>query len=132
LAIDKNEPGTGQMSEYIFFQGSFGGGIVCRFSDGLERQPGQRRHVGETPVFILQRRETEFSKARNAHPAQRQQPRRLQRRFKAAEGFEKWPKVRGLRLWYHDLIAQFYKLDLQFPMPGSAAQVWSGLNSDSV
>jgi hypothetical protein len=77
LAIDKNEPGTGQLGEYVFSQGGFGGGIVCRFSDGLERQPGQRCHVGETPVFILQRRETEFGKARNARLAQRQQPRRL-------------------------------------------------------
>jgi len=66
LAIDKNEPGTGQLGEQVFFQGGFGGGIVCRFSGGLERQPGQRRHVGETPVFVLQRRETEFGKARNA------------------------------------------------------------------
>src|ERR1039458_5298836 len=65
ISIHKNEPGTGQMGEYVFFQGGFGGGIVCRFKGGLEQQLGERRKVGETPVFVLQRREAQLCASTN-------------------------------------------------------------------
>jgi len=57
------------MGENIFSQRGFGGGIVRRFECGLERQPGERRNVGETPAFVLQCWETQFCKA--AMPALR-------------------------------------------------------------
>ena len=87
MSIHKNQPGTGQMGEDVLFQRGFGGGIVRRFRHGLERQLGERRDVRETPVFVLQRRKTEFGKARDAGLAQRQQPRRLQRSIQSGRSF---------------------------------------------
>ena len=56
----------------------------------------RRRDVGEAPVLMLQRGEAEFREAREARLAQRQQPGRLQERFKAVEVLEEQSAISGL------------------------------------
>jgi len=90
MAIDENESWAGHFFENIFFQRVLGCGIGCWLEYRPERQPGNRRDIGETPVFVLQRRETEFGEARQARLAQRQQPGRVDWfRLETAEFFPK-------------------------------------------
>src|SRR5262245_44271944 len=79
--------------------GNLSGAASGGFEDGFERQLGDGCDVGEAPVLVLERWETEFGKTRDAGLAQREQPRGLAACADLLEAFEGFQVRLGLFRW---------------------------------
>ena len=77
MTIDEDQPASRQPAESEVRNGLSREAVTRHLEDGLEGQPGDRGDVGEPPVFLLERGETQLGKARDARLAERKDPRRL-------------------------------------------------------